>query len=131
MSVAARIALVVLPSLLLLGFPAQAQENAQEIEVGTNLVCDTEAQVERFVALFNGDPQAAVDGVNAEAHDPKACAVSTIAYMRGPQLATARNKDTAFQVVKILVVGVVTPSGLEPVTPAAFFSLFEVDEIRV
>jgi hypothetical protein len=131
MSIAARIALVVLPSLLLMGVPAQAQEATEEIEVGTNRVCDTEAQVQRFVALYSDDLQTAVDRVNAEANDPKACIVATIAYVRGAQLATARNKDSAFQIMQILVVGVVTPSGLESVTPAALFSLFEVDEIKV
>ena len=125
MRLAARLALVI--PFLLLGFPAQAQE----AEVGTNLVCDTQAQVERFVAHYDGDAQAAVDAVNAEGHDPTACAVSTMAYVRGPQLGTARNKDAAFEIVRILVVGVVTETGVKSVTPASFFSLFEIDEIRV
>jgi hypothetical protein len=125
MHLAARLALV-LP-FLLLGFPAQAQE----VEVGTNLVCDTQAQVERFVALYDGDAQAAVDAVNAEVHDPTACAVSTMAYVRGHQLNTARSKDAAFQIVPILVLGVVTEVGLETVTPAALFSLFEIEELGV
>ena len=60
---AARLALIV--PLLLLGLPAQAQE----VEVGTTLVCDTQAQVERFVALYDEDEQSAVDAVNAEVHD--------------------------------------------------------------
>ena len=125
MRLAARLALVI--PFLLLGFPAQAQE----AEVGTNLVCDTQAQVERFVALYDGDAQRAVDAVNAEVHDPTACAVSTIAFVRGHQLATARSKDAAFQIVPILVLGVVTEAGLETVTPAALFSLFEIEELGV
>jgi hypothetical protein len=128
MSLAPHPGLLVLPLLLVLGLPAQAQE--LEVEVGTSLVCDTQEQVERFVTLYDGDAQSAVDGVNAAEHDPAACAVSTMAYVRGPQLGTARNKDTAFEIVRILVLGVVTDAGVTSVTPAPFFSLFEIEELR-
>ena len=118
-------ALFVLPLLLLLGAPAQAQE----VEVGTSLVCDTQEQVERFVALYDGDAQSTANSVNAAEHDPTACAVSTMAYVRGRQLATARNKDTTFQIVPIVVLGVVTEAGVQSVTPARFFSVFEIEEL--
>ena len=54
-----------------------------------------------------------------------------MAYVRGPQLGTARSKDASFEIVRILVVGIVTETGVKSVTPASFFSLFEIDEIRV
>jgi hypothetical protein len=123
---AARLAALVLPLLAPLGLSAQARE----VEVGTSLVCDTREQVERFIALYDGDAQSAIDRVNAE-HDPTACGVSSMAYVRGPQLATARNKDATFEIAQILVLGIVTESGVKPVTPASFFSLFEVEELRV
>jgi hypothetical protein len=113
--------------LVLLSLPSRAQE----IEVGTSLICDTQKQVERFVTLYDGDAQSTVNNVNAAEHDPTACAVSTTAYVRGRQLATARNKHTAFQIVSILVLGVVTERGVESVTPAPFFSVFEVEEIGI
>src|SRR6266850_4478278 len=122
MSFASRPGLLALSSLLLLGVPAQAQE----VEVGPSLVCDTQEQAERFVALYDGDAQSTANSVNAAEHDPPACAVSTMAYVRGRQLATARNKDTAFQIVPILVLGIVAEGGVESVTPAPFFSVFEV-----
>lgn len=124
MSFAARLALLMLP--LFFDMPAQAQE----VEVGTSLICDTQEQVERFVTLFDGDAQRAVNGVNAAEHDPTACAVSTMAYVRGSKLATARSKDTTFQIVQILVLGV-TESGVQSVTPAPYFSVFAIDEISV
>ena len=37
---------------------------AQEVEVGTGIVCDTQRQMERFVALFHGEAKAAVKAVN-------------------------------------------------------------------
>ena len=36
---------------------------AADYEVGTSLVCDTQEQAERFVALFSGDAQAALVAV--------------------------------------------------------------------
>jgi hypothetical protein len=73
--------------------------------VGANVVCDTQSQVERFVALFSGDAQAAIDGVNAEEQNPTACALINVAYLRGPHIGMARNGDNAFEIVRILVVG--------------------------
>jgi hypothetical protein len=58
MSFAARLALLMLP--FLFGEPAQAQD----VEMGTSLICDTQEQVERFVTLFDGDAHSAVNGVN-------------------------------------------------------------------
>jgi hypothetical protein len=127
MSFSARLAPLIV--LLFLAVPASAQEI--EVEVGTNLFCDTREQVERFVALYDGDTQNAVDGVNAAERDPSACAVSSVAYVRGPKLATARSKNTAFQIVKILVIGVVAEDGVHAVEPASFFSVITVEEIGV
>jgi hypothetical protein len=124
---ASRITLLVTPLVLLLSLPA----SAQEIEVGTSLICDTQEQVERFVTLCDGDAQSTVNSVNAAEHNPTACAVSTMAYVRGRQLARARNKDTTFQIVPILVLGLVTGEGVESVTPAPFFTVFEVEEIGI
>jgi hypothetical protein len=128
-----RRSLCVAALLPLLAMPAQAQVPPAaevEVEVGTSLICDTQEQVQRFVALYDGDVESAINGVNAAEHDPTACGVSTMAYVRGPQLATARNKDAAFEIVQILVLGVVTDAGVKSVTPAPFFSLFAIDEIR-
>jgi hypothetical protein len=127
MKFVSRLTLLALPLVALLSAPARAQE----VEVGTSLVCDTQEQVERFVALYDGDAQSTAKSVNAEEHNPAACAVTTMAYVRGRQLATARNKDTAFQIVPILVLGVVTEAGVESVTPARFFSVFEIEEIGI
>jgi hypothetical protein len=134
-SVAMRFALVprllVLPVLMLLIAPAHGYELADQVEIGTSLICNTREQVERFIALYDGDSESTAKSVNAIEHDPTACAVSAMAYVRGRQLATARNKDTTFQIVPILVLGVITESGVEAVTPAPFFSVFEIEEIGI
>jgi hypothetical protein len=109
---------------LLLCLPAQAQE----IEYGKGLICDTRQQAEHLVRYLDGDVDAALRAVNAEEHDPNACTAVSVAFVRGPELATVRSKDMTFQIVRILVVGVGTPSGFQSVVPAAYVSLFKVEE---
>jgi hypothetical protein len=108
-----------------------APARAADYEVGTSLFCDTREQAERFVALFKGDAEAAVVAVNDEEQDPTACALMSVAYLRGSQIAMARHGDDAFEIVRILVVGIATDSGVKPVRPAAYFSLFGVKEYSI
>ena len=112
---------------LMLCFPA----GAKDYEYDTTLLCGTQEQVERYVSLFDGDVDNAINEVNAEEHNPNACALGTVAFLRGPKLTMARSKEKAFQIVQILIVGVSTPTGVRPVRPAAFFTLFEVLEYDV
>jgi hypothetical protein len=112
---------------LLISGPAQAQE----YEHDTALLCDTQRQVERYVALFDGEEQSAIDAVNTEEQDPSACALATVTFVRGPELETARNDQGAFRISRVLVVGVETPTGFRQVRPKAFFSVFKVIEYDV
>jgi hypothetical protein len=120
-----------IPLLAALAVPLCASAQPTEYEVGASLVCDTQTQAERFVALFSGDARAAIDAVNAEEHDPTACALINAAYLRGSQVGTARHGDNAFEIVRILVVGIDTPAGIQAVQPSAYFSLFGVKEYAV
>jgi hypothetical protein len=108
-----------------------ARAQASDYEVGTSLVCDTQAQVERFVALFTGDAQAALRVVNSEEQNPSACLILNVAYMRSAPIRTARHGDSAFEIIRILVIGVETDNGILPVRPAVYFSLFGVKEYAV
>ena len=119
--------LLVLSLLLAPCFPA----HAQDVEVASGPICDTQEQVEQFVALFDGDAQSTAEKVNAAEHNPTACVVSGMAYVRGRSLARARTKDTTFQIVPILVLGVVTANGIQTVAPARYFSAIQVEEIGV
>jgi hypothetical protein len=105
--------------------------HAMDYEMGTSLICDTQTQVERFVALFSGDTQAAIDAVNAEEQNPSACALVDVAYLRGAEIGIARSGDSAFAIVRILVVGIDTAAGIQAVRPSAYFSLFAVKEYAV
>jgi hypothetical protein len=107
-----------------------AQPTASDVEVGNALVCDTRQQAERIVALMRGDLQSAVNAVNAAEHDRTACGMSHLAFLRGANLATVRTKEETFQIVEILVVGVVTDGGVQAVVPNLQVSLFRVEESR-
>ena len=136
MNFAPRFALLTLPLLLLAGAPAVAEQTtapqkSREAEIGTGLVCDTKEQVERFVSLYDGDTSGTVKKVNDVEGNPTACGIATMAFVRGRTLGTARRNDTAFHIVPILVLGVVTDSGVEPVTPSEFFSAIEIDELGI
>jgi hypothetical protein len=60
--------------------------HAQEVEIGASLVRDTQEEVERVVALFSDGAQAEIDQVNEEEHNPVACSVFNVAYVRGREL---------------------------------------------
>jgi hypothetical protein len=120
-----------LPLLAVLLAPLCGSAQAMNYEVGASIICDTQTQVERFVALFSGDTQAAIDAVNAEEQNPTACALVDVAYLRGAEIGMARNGDRAFEIVRILVVGIETAAGFQAVRPSAYFSLFGVKEYAV
>jgi hypothetical protein len=110
----------------------QQQQDATKVQIASALVCDTQQQVERFVALFDGDVETALKAVNSEQTKPDACDVATIAYVMGPEVSTARSNGNTFRVVRVLVLGVVTPSGIMKASvPTAFYSAAMVEEQEV
>jgi hypothetical protein len=54
--------------------------------------------------------------------------MSAIAYVRGTELRTERKGNVSFQIVPILIFGVMTPGGMRSVSPTRYFSVVEVDE---
>jgi hypothetical protein len=120
-----------LPLLAALFAPSCGSAQAMHYEVGANIIYDTQTQLERFVALLSGDTQAAIDAVNAEEKDPSACALVDVAYLRGAKIGMARNGDSVFEIVQILVVGIDTAGGIQAVRPSEYFSLFGVKEYAV
>jgi hypothetical protein len=127
MNLAARLT----PLFALLATPFCVPSHAADYEVAPSLVCDTQEQVERFVALFAGDAQAAIRIVNTEQKNPTACAMMNIAFMRGNRLGTVRHGDNAFQITHILVIGIENGNGIQSVQPAAYYSAFSVKEYAI
>jgi hypothetical protein len=114
--------------LALLFVALTAPASARHIGYDTAAICDTQKQTERLAMLIDGDEHTAIAMVNAEEHNPSACAVETVAFVRGASLATARTNAKAFAVVEILVVGADLGSGFQSVAPSAYFMLVKIDE---
>jgi len=78
---------------------------AREIELGTGVVCDTQAQIERFAQLSDnsGELEAKLHTINADA--PYACALMEVAYYRGKSHGQLHTAAGTVEVVEILVVG--------------------------
>jgi hypothetical protein len=120
---------------LLICDPVRAQDKPsmddRNVEFGNVVVCDTQQQVERYVALYHGDEHAAVRAVNRAENDPTACGVASAVFVRGSQTATARTESMTFKIVRILVLGLDSDDGFRPVHPAPYFTAFGVTEYRV
>jgi hypothetical protein len=113
-------------ALLFLAFTFPAR--AHDIEYDTGAICDTRNQAARLAMLLDGNEHTAIAVVNAEEGNPNACAVETVAFVRGGILATARSKAEAFAVVEILVVGVDPGGGFRTIAPNVYFMLVKIDE---
>src|SRR5262245_44711875 len=74
---------------------------AYDIQTGRVVICDTQEQVERFVQVFDGNQELAINTVNVEEHDPNACAAVDAAYVLGPQLGVVRSQSHAFEITGI------------------------------
>jgi hypothetical protein len=105
--------------------------HAYEIDSGSVMACDTQEQVERFVQLFDGDQQLAINAVNSEEHHPGACAVIDVAYVSGTALGVARSRSYAFEITPIVVVGTTTRHGYRQVKPVLFFTPVTLKEFAV
>src|SRR5262245_59615651 len=109
----------------LLSFLIAVPAHANGIESGTLMVCDTKEQIERVGQLFAGNGQAAISAVNTEERNPTACGIADLAYVEGKPIATVRNKSHTFHVIPVIVVGVNTPGGFQPVDSAVLFTLVQ------
>src|SRR5262249_6356253 len=77
--------------------------NAYDIEQGNDIVCASRQQVERLATLLELSAPAAIERVNAEAHDPGACFAGSLAYVRGAQVGTVRSRAGTFEIFELLV----------------------------
>ena len=111
------VALAILAVIIVGSFRAKAQE------IGRGLICDTKEQVERFVAEYNGDTEATVAAINGEVL-PAACAIAPILYIRGERVSEVSGGGFSFEVVAIIVIGVVTPRGILHSQPLPQFTMF-------
>jgi hypothetical protein len=95
--------------LMLSCLPLHAQEQANSprrwLEVGQGIICDTPAQVQRYVVL-RGDGRDVTDAlqtVNEEFHDPTACDVALVAFTDSRPIAEGVVQGKLASIVQIMV----------------------------
>jgi hypothetical protein len=121
-------------NLALLGILALFQATparAVDVETGVTPVCDTQKQAERLASLFGYSAQSAVQTVNVEVEDPRACSIANLAYLRGARLGVVRTPTGTYEIAEVLVVGLVSQDDIKPIKPAVYFSVLKIDERAV
>lgn len=111
---------------LFLGFSFSGAR-AAEVQQGKGLICDTQAQVEKYVQI--ADQADALQKVNADS--PTACAIVNMVYVEGAEVSRVSNAEGCFRVVNVLVVGVVTPQGIQRVAPLEQYILVTIPTHKV
>lgn len=120
--------LILAAGALMLGSVAQAQplENGGPA-VGVGMICNTPEQAAQFISLReNGSaPRAAMDKVNKDAGDPRACGVAAIAFVRDATVNSRAVQDKLVQVVRINVVAGFNGAGWQKVNGTVQFAVVE------
>jgi hypothetical protein len=123
---------------MLFAAPVQAQEEAIErdarpgIVIDTNLICDTQSQVESFMTHLKnnrGSVEAALEAVNGDEGSADACIIGTVAYRRGEEVGTVQSDEATLHVVRIEVVAVYTLNGFKEAEPTEAFTLLPDTEM--
>jgi hypothetical protein len=83
--------------------PAEEAAVAPEVQAGKGLICDTQEQVEQFIALTRteADLSAAIEAVNTAVGSPQACGLAKIHFVGEEEV---RQMGT-FKIVRVLIVG--------------------------
>lgn len=106
---------------------AMQTPKANEIMVGSGLICDTKQQAERFVSLMGDDVSADIENalvtVNNEAGQSDACVVATVGFFPGQKVAELEKNGSVINVIEVLVMAVGTPGGLKVIEPKMYYSV--------
>ena len=81
-------------------------DGGAQAAVGVGIICNTPEQAGRFISLRaeGRDAGKAIAAVNKEVHDPRACGVAAVAFMRDQTVATRAMGDKLVQIVRINIV---------------------------
>jgi hypothetical protein len=83
---------------------AAVEAEAQGIENGTGVICESPQQVEQIITL-SADSKSAVEEINAESNE-RVCEFLNIAFLVGAIVGETSNDKGSWQIRKILVVGI-------------------------
>lgn len=110
--------------------PKQAAPNvtAEEIKIGSGLICDTKQQAERFVSLLGDDVEHALVAVNDEVGQRDACVVAMIGFFPGQKVAEIEKNGSVVNVIEVLVLAVGTSGGLRIIEPKMYYSVVQTQD---
>jgi hypothetical protein len=95
--------------------------------VGVGMICDTQEQAARFIALraAGTEIKPAMQQVNAESKDPRACGIAAIAYIPDKTVASASVGETLLQVVRINIIAGFNGSSWQHVSGMTQYAVIE------
>jgi hypothetical protein len=101
----------------------------EDVAVGIGIICNTSEQVQRFVGLRAGGAEArsAVNVVNDEAKDPRACGVAAVAFMSDGQVETKTVHGKLVSIVRINIVAAFDGRRWSLVPAMTQYALMEAD----
>jgi hypothetical protein len=113
---------------------SQKQDKSPDgIHVGQGVVCDTVEQVERFTTLMgeSSNLEHAVNIVNTEAENPRACGMVLAAFTRGDEVGEVRKANRVMKVVEITILAVPVGNQWHFVSPLKQYAAFPVKGLEI
>jgi len=95
--------------------------------VGIGIICNTSQQTQQFVRLQSSGarPELAMQAVNTNANDTRACGVAAIAFVRDETVDTVKLKDRLVQIVRVNVVAGFNGAGWQRVSNMVQFAVLD------
>lgn len=110
-----------------LSSPAQSLQEAESRPYVWNTIgfCDTAEQAKRVMQLEARKTKLteAINIVNAEVNNPTACVLAMVRYAEGRIYDTFIAIGVEYRVVHVIIRGILTPRGQQPLVPAMFFAI--------
>lgn len=104
----------------MLAFPAFAQET------GRGVVCDEAKEVEQFLTLAS--TQSSDEAIKQVNGSTQACAIVTVAFVRGPEVSQVRLAGGTYAIVEITIIAAYLGMGFQSIPPLKQYSAFRVQE---
>ena len=103
-----------------------AGADAQRIERGDGVVCDSSRQVEQFITL-DVDTKSAIERINAQSTSGK-CEFIDAEYIVGGIVGDASNTSGTWEIRKILIVGLIIGRVRKAVLPYEKYTAFIISK---
>jgi len=125
-------------AVILLGGAAWADDAAhpaqnKDAAVGIGMICNTQEQAARYIALRakGTEEKAAMQKVNAEAKNPKACGLAAIAYIPDSTVGSKTVGAKLLNIVRIYIVAGYNGARWQQVSGMVQYAVMEAKGIEI